>query len=104
MSEHLSDQHIERYRLHSLSTTELLSADDHLVICETCRRHVSRAEDMPATVAALRTDLMTAVDMESDHIPYEQMADYVDSSLDEVDREIGGEDLFGKVGHRGLDV
>jgi len=83
MSEHLSMQQIERYRQRALSPAELLAADDHIAVCAPCRQQL--AEAMRASFSFVRAGDVVS---EPEHLEYEQLAAYVDSALDEVDREI----------------
>src|SRR5688500_14793320 len=90
MSEHLSEQLIERYRRRVLSPVELLDVDDHMAACEMCRR---RGGDEPRERAAARSlgaDL-SATGMT--HLDYERLAAYVEGELDPIDREIADSHL-----------
>ncbi|MCS6861930.1 MAG: zf-HC2 domain-containing protein, partial [Abditibacteriales bacterium] len=83
MSEHLSSQQIERYCQRALSSAELLAADDHIAACASCRQRLAEAaRDSFSFVPA------SAVVAQPEHLTYEQLEAYVDSALDEVDREI----------------
>lgn len=84
MSEHLLTPQIEGYRQRTLSPAELLAADDHLAVCEACRHKLSREGQLQRAFTAVRTDLSA----EPGHLPYEQLAAYVDRSLSETDREM----------------
>jgi hypothetical protein len=89
MTEHLSQQVIERYRARSLPPAELIAADDHFAACAACRElllagaTVGQAE---AATASLRRDLCESPAPE--HLRYEQLAAYVDREADAVEREI----------------
>jgi anti-sigma factor RsiW len=86
MSEHLSVQQIERYRQRALSPVELLAADDHIAACASCRQQLAEAVQASLTFTwAGNKDEMSAG---MEHLAYEQLEAYVDSALDEVDREI----------------
>ena len=90
MSEHISEQLIERYRRRVLSPVELLDVDDHMAACEMCRR---RGGDEPRERAAARSlgaDL-SATGMT--HLDYERLAAYVEGELDPIDREIADSHL-----------
>src|ERR1035438_6036009 len=62
--------------------------------------HVRVADDEFAARIAHRGAAIAAAPRLMEHERTMLLAEHPD----EVDREIGGEDLFGKVGHRGLDV
>ena len=86
MSQHLSEQDIRRYCNRQLSPDEILSLDDHLAHCRSCQ--VAIGDDSAAALAQMTTALETETDLEENHLPYKQMADYVDDDLTDVDREI----------------
>jgi predicted anti-sigma-YlaC factor YlaD len=88
VSEHLSAQHIQRFRERSLPPAELLAADDHLAACEACRQLLTQDEQAQAAITSLRAELQTAAISESDHLVYEQLAAYLNGGLDELDLEI----------------
>jgi anti-sigma factor RsiW len=88
MSEHLLAEQVRRYRQRVMSPTELLMADDHLVTCDSCRQRLSETGQGQKAITFLRADLQAEAQAKPNHLLYEQLADYVDDSLDEVDREI----------------
>ena len=90
MSEHISEQLIERYRLRALSPAELLDVDDHMAACEMCRRRLGDELRERATARSLRADL-SATGMT--HLDYERLAAYVEGELDPIDREIADSHL-----------
>jgi anti-sigma factor RsiW len=87
VSEHLSEELIERYKLRRLSAAELLSADDHLAVCKICRNRVERPEEQ-TSFSFLRGGLRAEARRQPQHLPFELLAAYVDDVGDEVDREI----------------
>lgn len=87
MSEHLSPEHIQRYRQRTLSPPELLAVTDHVAQCESCRRQVSDERRIRASFASLQSGLQAAVSEASEHPHYEQIAAYVDDELNEAERE-----------------
>jgi hypothetical protein len=88
MSEHLLAEQIERYRQRVMSPTELLMADDHLVTCDSCRLRLTDTGRLETAIPSLLADLQAETRAKPNHLLYEQLAGYVDDSLDEVDREI----------------
>src|SRR5215813_1297507 len=85
MNVHFSVQLIERYRQRTLPPAELLDADDHLAACEMCRRQLGDKHRVQAATRSLRGDLAATG---WTHLPYEQLAAYVEGVLDQTDREI----------------
>jgi predicted anti-sigma-YlaC factor YlaD len=88
VSEHLSAQHIQRFRERLMSPAELLTADDHLAACEACRQLLTQTEQAQTIFTSLRAELRTEAISEPDHLAYEQLAAYLDGGLDEMDLEI----------------
>jgi len=84
--QHLSENDISRYCNGQLSPDEILSLDDHLGRCRSCQ--VVIGDDSERTLVQIMTALEAETDFEEDHLPYEQMAGYVDDDLTDVDREI----------------
>ena len=80
-SDHFSDEAIERYEKREMTALELLAADDHLAACEVCYARLKRDEQLYNAVA-------DAASVAGRHLTYEQMADYVDDCLSDLDREI----------------
>ena len=90
MSQHLSEKEIGRYRDRQLSPNEILALDDHLAHCRLCQ--VEIGNDATA-LAEITTALQAETDFEEGHLPYWQMAEYVDDVLTDVDREIAANHL-----------
>ncbi|MGH9832339.1 MAG: anti-sigma factor family protein [Blastocatellia bacterium] len=90
MNVHFSEQLIEQYRQRALPPAELLDADDHLATCETCRQRLGDEQRAQATARSLRADLAATG---LTHLAYEQLAAYVEGSLDQTDREIADSHL-----------
>lgn len=86
MSNHLSIHQIRRYHKQKLAPAELLSAGDHLAVCEACRERVLEVGKLGAEPLRLWTDLQA--EDETDHLSYEQLVAYADGRLDEFDRII----------------
>jgi len=86
VSQHLSEKDIRRYGNRRLSPAEILSLDDHLAHCRSCQ--VAIGDDSAAALTQITTALEPESDFEENHLPYQQMADYVDDDLTDVDREI----------------
>jgi hypothetical protein len=87
MSEHLTQDHLLRYRERRLEPLELLEADEHLAECDVCRGALL-APDMLATVGAACRKSLESRPIEAFHPDGLQLAAYLDGTLDPVDREI----------------
>ncbi|HEU4752349.1 MAG TPA: zf-HC2 domain-containing protein [Armatimonadota bacterium] len=85
MAPHLEEETLRRYRERQLPGPELLEADEHLAACDACRERLLAPERLAAGVSALRADLQPA---EAFHPEFDQLAGFVDDTLDAVDREI----------------
>jgi hypothetical protein len=94
---HLTGEAIEHYRAGRSSVAEALAAQDHVVACAECRARLEAAVEADAAVLSLRRRLTQAAAPEPTeaefHLPYEQLALYVDDKLDEVEREIADSHL-----------
>ncbi|MEO6049935.1 MAG: zf-HC2 domain-containing protein [Pyrinomonadaceae bacterium] len=84
MSEHLSKIEAEAYVRRTLPPDKLLQLDDHIVSCTDCRRGLvaERPDGESGLLAAL------AQPDHDPHLSFNQLSEYVDHHLDEVDREI----------------
>jgi anti-sigma factor RsiW len=72
--QHLDDAALDRYRRRTADPSELLSSDAHLATCNRCFERV-RAEDTP-------------VRLHTTHVPYEELAAFVDHEASTLDREL----------------
>ena len=93
MSRHFSEEVIERYRTGKLSPAELLDLDDHLALCDSCRAEMRNNENLPETYAQAISALQPESAIEDRHLAYQHIADYVDYSLSDVDRELADSHL-----------
>lgn len=87
MTEHLTEQQIESFHRKRMSPEGLRAAHQHLADCEMCRAHVSTPGQVSFTFTAFARELQQA-DAEDDHLRYQQLSDYVNDELREIDREI----------------
>jgi len=84
MTQHLSAEQIKRYISRKLSASDLLFANDHLSVCDVCMSEIRAVYDPdPSAIQG-----MLFSDMDDLHLTYEQMSNFVDGSINEVDREI----------------
>jgi anti-sigma factor RsiW len=88
MSPHLSEQDLRRYHDRELSPGEILALDDHLGNCGTCRAEIRTRQESQDAPKRITTGLQTETDLETAHLLYQEMADYVDNRSSEIDREI----------------
>jgi len=97
VTEHLTGEAIEYYRAGRSSVAEVLAAQNHVVACAACRARLEAAVEADEAVLSLRRQMTQAADPETpeaeSHLPYEQLALYVDDKLDEVEREIADSHL-----------
>lgn len=87
--EHITTEAIERYAARASEPTEMLAVQRHAASCEMCREKLTRTFDAENAFAGLRNNF--ALDDSADdfeHLPYEQLALFVDGKMDDVDREI----------------
>jgi anti-sigma factor RsiW len=101
LSEHLTQEQIEGYGRRALSATELISASDHLGVCESCRRQVEQALDGDAAFFSMASDTLGAAaearsaSLTLTHLIFEQTADYVDGNLSGEERQAIKDHLTG---------
>ena len=84
MSNHLSKEQVEDYRLRQLSPDDLLGADDHLSECGDCRRSVHAALNSGAV--SIYDELATEF-TEAQHLSFELSAAFVDGTLTGEERK-----------------
>ena len=90
---HLSDEDIVRYCGRKMQSVELLAADDHLRLCDTCYGRMGAAQGLDEKLLAASKAFDAATDYEVTHLTYEQMAAMVDNRLDDFDQEVIGSHL-----------
>lgn len=87
MAEHLSKELIDQYQTAGLSAQDRFDCDTHLADCDTCRKQVCDNGKIEALSNFMQTRLSIIASESSDHLTFEQIADYVNNKIDEVDRE-----------------
>lgn len=87
MTEHLTEQQIESFHRRKMSPDGLCAVHRHLAVCEVCRERLSTPGHVALAFTAFERELRQ-VDAEDDHLHYQQLSDYVDDELREIDREI----------------
>jgi hypothetical protein len=86
---HISEETMAGYRARKLTSAALLAVQEHVGGCAHCRRRLDRAINVDAAVRNLRQEFTPDnASIEPEHLPYEQLALYVDGELDTVNREI----------------
>jgi hypothetical protein len=97
VTEHLTGGAIEDYRAGRSSVAEVLAAQNHVVACAACRARLESAVEADAAVLSLRRQMTQPPAPDTPeaefHLPYEQLALYVDDKLDVVEREIADSHL-----------
>ncbi|MET0625901.1 MAG: zf-HC2 domain-containing protein [Pyrinomonadaceae bacterium] len=84
MRKHLTDSELERYRERTLPPQALLAANAHLYDCEACHGRYGGDANLEAAFAFLQ-NIGEPVEEES-HLPFEQLAAYVDDALEGEER------------------
>ncbi|MEK7833078.1 MAG: hypothetical protein AAB401_18455, partial [Acidobacteriota bacterium] len=79
MSSHLTEKQLDGFRLQTLTTAELLAADEHLATCESCRHRLDVAIEGDVGFAAMQAELFA--NAQPEHLSFEQTADFADSRL-----------------------
>ncbi len=82
MNRHLSREQMLKYRDRELLPADLVSIDEHLGSCESCRTELAElASPGTATLSAI-------LEARDEHITYEQMDAWVENSMDADEREL----------------
>jgi hypothetical protein len=84
---HLSADGLVLYRDRRLPPAELLAADDHLAICESCHQRLVQVPGLNEKVTAAAKSFDDALTVEVTHLTYEQLEALVDQQVDDIDRE-----------------
>jgi hypothetical protein len=82
MSQHLTAEDLETFRKKTAHPKELVRIDRHLTECSVCR------EQMASNISADFGSKIMEDDDDSFHLSYEQIEAYVQSLVDDIDREI----------------
>src|SRR5688572_10004822 len=88
MLNHLSDRQIEIYRERKMSPKELLDLDDHITMCEACRKQLLGEKQLWTEFTSLMTELQEAVNAKPEHLYYKQLKELIEGKLDRVDNEM----------------
>jgi hypothetical protein len=84
---HLNASDIADYLAGACPPDTLLRVDDHLAICDVCRRQLDASGRVATAVAGLRESLRAESGLH-EHPSADEIAAYVDSTLDNVEREL----------------
>ncbi|MGI8641740.1 MAG: hypothetical protein ACR2MG_17570 [Pyrinomonadaceae bacterium] len=88
-AEHISAEAIERYAIRKSALAEMLAVQRHIAVCEMCREKLAEAFDAEKAFVGLQNELaFDDFSDEPEHLPYEQLALFVDGKLDAVESEI----------------
>lgn len=94
VTEHLTGEAIELYRTRRFSAAEAVAAQNHVAACADCRDRLAAAVEADSALLSLRNQMVPDDDfVANSHLPYEQLALYVEGALDEVEREIADSHL-----------
>ena len=88
MSLHLSEQDLKRYLNRDLSPADILALDDHLRNCVSCQTEAREDPEIQNAIELVLSQLRADTDRGDSHLLYQEMADYVDNTLSDVEREI----------------
>lgn len=91
MRKHLTDSELERYRERTLSPQALLAANAHLYDCEACHGRYGGDGNLEAAFAFVRS--IGEPFEEESHLPFEQLAAYVDDALEGEERRMAATHL-----------
>jgi hypothetical protein len=86
MPEHLPSQMIELFVARKLAPADLLTAAQHLAACETCRAQSNQLRQTSVAIEYLHANFQEEF-IEQGHISYEQLAAFVDASLNQTERQ-----------------
>lgn len=86
MPEHLPSQMIELFIARKLAPADLLTVAQHLAVCDICRTQSNQLKNTSSGILYLRSNLQEEF-TEHSHLSYEQLAAFVDSSLNQAERE-----------------
>jgi anti-sigma factor ChrR (cupin superfamily) len=81
---HLSDDQIKKLRNRTLEGDDFLTVDDHLAVCEECRRNLN---NLKANLQDLRIEIIDEAASATEHPEFEQIAALVENKLNDSDRK-----------------
>ncbi len=88
-TEHIAERDFIGYSKRELPAAETLRVQRHVVVCDACREKLALVFDAQTSFSAVQNNFaFDDFSGELEHLPYEQLALFVDEKLDEVDREI----------------
>jgi hypothetical protein len=95
-TEHLTEEAMQLYRERAASTAERLAVQTHVAHCTECRARLEQVVDANAAFLSLQQQLTStrfSLDDEPNHLAYEQLVQYLDNGLDEIELEIADSHL-----------
>jgi hypothetical protein len=88
VTEHLSQYMTGRYHRRELSAAELISVDEHLSVCQTCRGKLGQIEQTDESTMFLLKDIQAQTQNPLTHPVYEELDAYINENLPEAECEI----------------
>ena len=88
-TEHIAERDFIGYSKRELAAAETLRVQRHVAVCDACSEKLALVFDAQTSFSAVQNNFaFDDFSGELEHLPYEQLALFVDEKLDEVDREI----------------
>jgi predicted anti-sigma-YlaC factor YlaD len=89
MNTHVTIEQLERYRDKNLTAEELIPVDEHLSVCQLCHQRFRDIFINHDNMFPMQVDLDTTDSEDDEHLEFdEHIVNYVENTLDDVDREI----------------
>jgi hypothetical protein len=92
--EHISEEALQKYKGRSLSPAEVLQVGDHLESCSQCREKLVGLHQLDNLFNTFVSELQTTTYEPTPHLLPEEVIAYVDSQLDDTDRETADSHLM----------
>jgi anti-sigma factor RsiW len=87
MGKHLKEEQIDMYWRKSIPPEILISIHKHIETCDDCRLRLRKPYQEKHIFEAFQASLKDLV-QEDEHLSYEEISNYIDNRVDEIDKEI----------------